>query len=1207
MKKKFVKRSLALALAFTIAFGESGYVLAEEPAQAVEFDISDGDAKEPGAPDDVSGGDGTEVPGEDAGKPGENEDVSAGDVSGNVPEVSDELEDMFPGLTEAYALTAAEMDDKVILGNYAQEWSNAEEGVDYAESEILVEAETEEDANAYAQAFNGTLTDYFFGVAVITLNADDSLPEANVKDAVYASSMEEMALPAAWPNYYRYVEEADAEEIVEEQTYDFTAVEEDEFINQEEDALIDADAYTDPFLTTTNGSYQWHHSVLNSQLAWAAGYRGKGVKVAVLDTGILAGHEDVSAVKTIGIQVYKTNVGTISLGTADVQGHGTHVCGIIGAKLNNGKGGVGVAPECNIYSIKVFENDGTCLTSYVLSGMNAAIENNVDIMNLSLGGPGYSQVEEDAYQRAYEKGVAVFCAAGNEYSNSAHYPAAYKSTISVAALDKSMGKAYFSNYASGVRYSAPGVDIFSTYKDSTTSYKSMSGTSQATPITAGAAAVIWATLPSNLSGKAKVDALLKKMDSSCSKVTGTGLGKGCIDLAKALGLTNSETAPKKPEFVTKPGTYTSTSIKVAIKSPDPGCIIYYSIDGKPVTYKNGVLSDNALQYSSTNGGITVGNQANVTVYTIALKRSNRLASPAVSGKYTFKPKVSSITVTSTNGISTLAQGTSLTLKAACTPDYAPDKKVTWSLERYSNKTASDNDPKVTGVSINASGKVTASKTALVGTYLVTAKMANSNVKTTFTFTVCAAPQNPVTSINTKTKSVTVNTGAAFTLAATDVTVTRKNKTTYNGSSLSWTIEDSSIASMTKSNGNVVIIGNKAGKTKLIGVVSDGSGKMVTIPITVKQAVTSVTIANSGTAMCVRQGKSIKLTTNVYPATAANKKVNWSYSPVKEGITVVNGVVKAAKNAKPCNITVTATAADGSGASANYVISVLAEEKTTTLTVDKKSVEIFRTSNNKSAATSASVTVNCSSAYWAATSSAPGLVSVTGSGSKLTIKATGKGTGTATVTVATTDGTNKKATIKVTVKNPATNLMISPQGGRSYYVAKGTTLQLVPTFETASGKINADAKKLTWTSSNPGVIKVDNQGRVTGMSDKSYEVTITAKTNDGSNLTAQYTVYTCDKVKSVHMVRNDGIRLVEDKTIILKQGYYTQRDIYEVGENTKYCSCAVDVKSNKEGLTVSYSWKYKYFIICANKKGTYTVTVSCIDGSSAKASYKVIVK
>ena len=469
--------------------------------------------------------------------------------------------------------------------------------------------------------------------------------------------------------------------------------------------------------------------------------------------------------------------------------------------------------------------------------------------------------------------------------------------------------------------------------------------------------------------------------------------------------------------------------------------------------------------------------------------------------------------------------------------------------------------------------------------------------------MCSTP-NPVTSITAKNKNVTVNAGEAFTVQASDVTVTRKDKTKTNAAALFWIPEDNSVVSVITRNGNIVITGKKAGKTKVIGTASDGSGKTVAITVNVKQkpqAVTSVTITGSGNVMCVRQGKSVRLTANVFPSTAANKKVNWSYSPAREGITVVNGVVKAAKNAKPCNITVTATAADGSGASANYVISIIEEEKNTTLTVDKKSVDIFRTSNNKSAATSATVTVNCSSPYWSATSSAPGLVSVTESGSRLTIKATGKGTGTATVTVATTDGTNKKATIKVTVKNPATNLMISPQGGRSNYVAKGTTLKLVPTFETASGKVNADAKKLTWTSSNPSAVKVDNQGRVTGMSDRSYKVTITAKTTDGSNLVATYVVVSCDKVKT--------IKVGYYKSYYLYQGKTGKAQLMEWGTSGGTCSYAVDVKSNKEGLTVGYTVSNgtPYITFAGNKEGTYTVTVSCIDGSSAKVSYKVIVK
>ena len=484
-------------------------------------------------------------------------------------------------------------------------------------------------------------------------------------------------------------------------------------------------------------------------------------------------------------------------------------------------------------------------------------------------------------------------------------------------------------------------------------------------------------------------------------------------------------------------------------------------------------------------------------------------------------------------------------------------------------------------------------------------MANSNVKTTFTFNVCAASKNPVTSITAKNKNVTINVGEVFTVQASDVTVTRKDKTKTNAAALFWISEDNSVVSVIKRNENIEITGKKAGKTKVIGIAGDGSGKLVAITVNVKQkpqAVTSVTITGSGNVMCVRQGKSVKLTANVFPSTAANKKVNWSYSPAREGITVVNGVVKAAKNAKPCNITVTATAADGSGASANYVVSIIEEEKNTTLSVDKKSVDIFRTNNNnKGAATSATVTVNCSSPYWSATSSAPGLVAVTGSGSRLTIKATGKATGTATVTVATTDGTNKKATIKVTVKNPVTNLMISPQGGRSAYVAKGTTLKLVPTFETASGKVNADAKKLTWTSSNPSAAKVDSQGRVTGMSDRSYKVTITARTTDGSNLVATYVVVSCDKVKK--------IRIGYARAYSLEVGEVGGKRLYETGTSYGTCSYAVDVKSNKEGLTVGYTVSNgsPYITFAGNKEGTYTVTVSCIDGSSAKATYKVIVK
>ena len=1184
MKKKVLKQGVAWLLALAMVLGESSYAFAEEPESAVVTDVS-GDIGE-NTPDeeDVSGGDEGQEP---AGDVSDGNNAPEEDVSGNDAVPTEDIPEMFPGLPDGYALTADEFSDKAVLGEYAEEWSDANDDIDYVSGEIIVEADTEEEAKAYAEAFNGTLTDYFYGIAVIELNADDSLPEASVYDAVYASSLADCELPAAWPNYIRYADDLDVD--VMENTVSAVSSEElisDQLVNEvlaeDTEAGVSTDANKDPYLSTSSAYLQWHHSILNSQLAWQAGYRGKGVKVAVLDTGIKSGHEDVSAVHTYDV----------GYGTEDGQGHGTHVCGIIGAKLNNGKGGAGVAPECSIYSIKVLEDDGGGSSSVIMKGVNQAVAAGADIVNMSLGGPTYSLPEEKVYKDAYEAGVAVFCAAGNESSSSAHYPAAYKATISVAALEPSMGKAYFSNYDSGVRYSAPGVDIYSTYYSSTNAYTKMSGTSQATPVTAGAAAVIWPIVNGSgkYEGKAKVDNLLKKMDASCSKVSGKGLGKGCIDLAKALGLTNNEAAPLKPVFGTKAGTYTTSSLSVTISSPDPGCTIYYSTDGKTITYKNGVLSANAKKYT---GAFPVSGQASVTVYAIAVKNSNKLASQAVSARYTLKPPVTGVTVSSTTGVNYLAQGTSLTLKATCAPTYAANKTVKWSI----------NATKETGVSISSSGKVSATKTATPGNYTVTAT-SKDGPAANFTVTVKAAPTNPVTSITGKTKTVNVYIGQSVTV--TDTIVTKKDKSTGTYAALNWMSQDKTVATVSKTAG-VKITGVKLGKTTITGVAADGTGKTFTITVNVKQQVTSITPANSVTSYTLRQNKSIKLDMVVAPATAADKKLKWTVSPEGKGVTVNNGVVKATKDAATGSYTIKATAADGMGAYRTCTVSVIADmTSANTISVNKKTVDIFRIAGGTGGATSSTVTVTCPGGYWDVSNNAPGIVSVSRSGSNLTVKATGQATGTATITVSTTDGTNKKASFKVNVKNPISDLMIAPPSGKSLFVAKGTTMQLVPTFITANGKVNADAKKLSWSSSNPSAIKVDNQGRVTGMTNGRYTVTITARTTDGSGVSASYVLYSSDKTKSLSIGNN--------KPATVSVGYYIDRRLY-VSSNSGSGSVSTiwDVKCNKEGVTAEIVWKksgsssYPYLRLVANKKGTYTVTVSCMDGSSAKKSITVKVQ
>ena len=467
------------------------------------------------------------------------------------------------------------------------------------------------------------------------------------------------------------------------------------------------------------------------------------------------------------------------------------------------------------------------------------------------------------------------------------------------------------------------------------------------------------------------------------------------------------------------------------------------------------------------------------------------------------------------------------------------------------------------------------------------------------FTVKAAPTNPVTSITGKTKTVNVYIGQSVTV--TDTIVTKKDKSTGTYAALNWMSQDKTVATVSKTAG-VKITGVKPGKTTITGVAADGTGKTFTITVNVKQQVTSITPANKVTSYTLRQNKSIKLDMVVAPATAADKKLKWTVSPEGKGVTVSNGVVKATKDAATGSYTIKATAADGMGAYKTCTVSVIADmTSANTISVNKKTVDIFRISGGTSGATSSTVTVTCPGGYWEVSNNAPGIVSVSRSGSTLTVKATGKATGTATITVSTTDGTNKKASFKVNVKNPISDLMIAPPSGKSYYVAKGTTMQLVPTFITANGKVNADAKKIEWISSNPSAIKVDNQGRVTGMSKSRSTVVITARTTDGSNVVATYTLYSCDKVKRIN------IGYFSKYTT--EVGYTYKLRLYEYSANGGTTSYMMDLKSNKEGLTVGYTIinGAPYALVTCNKKGTYTLTASCIDGSTAKKTVTIIVK
>lgn len=241
------------------------------------------------------------------------------------------------------------------------------------------------------------------------------------------------------------------------------------------------------------------------------GATGSGVIVAVVDTGVDYNHEDLSSNMWVNTGETANDgidndgngyvddvhgydfIGSMYTAIApdndpqDEYGHGSHVAGIIAAQ-NNTLGVEGVAPSAQIMAVKVLDSNGTGFDSDIVSGIEYAVDNGADIINLSLG----SQVASNAFKAGIDYAAAhnvlVVAAAGNEYTYSApSYPANYDSVISVGAINEDGFKADFSNWGK-VDVVAPGVDINSTIPGNL--YAKYSGTSMASPFVAGVAALV---------------------------------------------------------------------------------------------------------------------------------------------------------------------------------------------------------------------------------------------------------------------------------------------------------------------------------------------------------------------------------------------------------------------------------------------------------------------------------------------------------------------------------------------------------------------------------------------------------------------------------------------------------------------------------------------------------------------------------------------
>ncbi len=236
-------------------------------------------------------------------------------------------------------------------------------------------------------------------------------------------------------------------------------------------------------------SEQYHLTMLN--IAKAQQLAGKNkVTVAVIDTGIDTNHPDLKGLFLPGYNA----LDPMHQPAAD--DHGTHVAGIIAANKDNGIGGYGINPNVKILPIDVFERWGASDYS-IAEGILHAVKKGAKVVNMSLGGPMPSPLIEEAINKANEKGVVVVASAGNSGDDWVNYPAGYEGVISVGAVDSRKKLADYSSYGTSVDLVAPGDEIYSTIYEAEkkSSFQKMSGTSMASPMVAGAAALLLSKYP----------------------------------------------------------------------------------------------------------------------------------------------------------------------------------------------------------------------------------------------------------------------------------------------------------------------------------------------------------------------------------------------------------------------------------------------------------------------------------------------------------------------------------------------------------------------------------------------------------------------------------------------------------------------------------------------------------------------------------------
>jgi subtilisin family serine protease/uncharacterized protein YjdB len=1163
------RRLLAVSLALAVFAGNSGSVFAVDNLEdyvqeEVSPDAEDRDIEvleDSGSPE--AGETASEEYSEEASEEETSEEEAA--VEGDSEENSSQ-EEKSEDEQEAGVLDLTNPDKSSLpLDEMWDSFQNAKEGQDYVAGEVICLSGSYSEAEKVASFYGGTLKEFNYGVATISL---ENSP-LTVEEAFSRALDTGLNYPLVEPNYIIPIEDIEAE-VISEATYGT-------FKASPWSSQYYEKGHDDPALNPESDNFQWYHDVIGTYGAWGVTLGRPEITVAVIDSGVNYNHEELSK----SIVDVSSEIDFNKNHNMDQVGHGTHVAGIIGGIVDNNRGGAGVAPGVSIMPICVNGSNSSPSVDYIIAaiqyvaGVTMAEDGTVipgdrraDIVNMSLSTSNYIASFKQAVDNAYEAGVTLVASMGNNSANFVVYPAYFDHVIAVEATDQSGDVSHFSSIGDWSDIMAPGVDIYSSYwtrsrSGSNDTYASMSGTSMAAPIVAGACALYMSAKghvdpdtmervlkESAQKGVVNVSKMLDTDDTppsislyaNDSKATGFNTLIGNVSEGKSYTITYKIAPDSILTFGThnfSPETSDTTNNRVVYttdgKNPSVvgGEIKYGTVyDGKGITVSDfcGIMTGltkvtvKALSIS----GMGVVSKISTLVFTVDPDMKEGSVDPALE---------TDVSIRIVNAPMQMVAGKTIALKAVVSPS-SSNIKTMWKIISY-------RDGDLSKAKITSSGKLS-TKAGQHGILTIGCYSTDGRVYDSVDIEVVSSIK-PVKSLMIPSSLLLeldpIQQDGGLPEATIEISkltdTSNKNILDLDQVSFEWTSSNPAVVSVitdSKSATYAIVKGHKAGTARITCKALDGSNK---------KAICNVKVTSEKIVKSVQ----------VVPSEESDKS---------DIVLNSNGTIKSISLYGNVSLSVSSVQKDSEG-----ILKEVADP-------------VWTVSNAK-------------------------VLDITPNGKSATIKGLSKGS--ATVTCTARDGSGKKFSFKVNVKKLIESLTIEGQS----YISPGASA----TYKVKILPANADNRKLSFSVTNPddgskiAGVSISSSGKVTVAKTvkTGTRLLITATAKDKGKVAASFTAEVLTKTSSITISPEkktvDLFLGITDKAkesckssiqLTAKSNNYT--DLTFTSSNPKVATLSDYIFDPKTGTNV--------VTVNAHAKGTTNITAKAVDGSGKQASVRIVV-